>query len=57
MITMTLEEAQLMVVKMQVALAEMDAAVNDGDIDDDVYSDLEDQCRFLENLIEDTIDE
>lgn len=57
LVFLTLEDATKLLTKLQVAIAELSAAVADGDIDDSVMVDLEEQATFLEAIINDSQDD
>lgn len=52
-IFMSLEDATRLLTKIEIALAELDAAVGDGEIDDSVRDELLEEHDKLANLIED----
>lgn len=57
LVFLTLEDATKLLTKLQVAIAELSAAVADGDVDDSVMVDLEEQATFLEAIINDSQDD
>lgn len=57
LIFITTADATKLLTKIQVAIAELTAAVADGDVDDSVLNDLEEQASFLEAVINDSQDD